>query len=367
MRQPRNFMADRCYHLVSRIANRAFYLSEEERTRFVDRMWRVAYFSCVDVIAYCVMDNHFHILAYVPPERELSEDEVLARVRTLYSGDRLAAFEREWELQLKHCDADRRRPFLSRYTARMWSASEFMKTLKQLTSQSFNSRRDHAGTMWESRFHARMMTPEEKPVLMRVAGYIDRNPVKAGLVKWPDEYRWCGFAAACAGDVRCMEGYRFIYTFAPVDWSRARELHEISIGLALKELEDDKEARDASGSHGGSRLSVTADRLEDIRTHRREMAEISLADKAPDAMPKILARGNLRVAHDILAILAEGPRRPAEIRDTLGIASANYFTSSYLTPLCKCGYIEPVCGANPNSPRRAYGITAKGRSAMVHG
>ena len=41
MRQPRNFATDRYYHLVSRIANRAFYLSEEERTRFVERMWRV--------------------------------------------------------------------------------------------------------------------------------------------------------------------------------------------------------------------------------------------------------------------------------------------------------------------------------------
>ena len=102
MRQPRNFATDRCYHLVSRIANRAFYLSEEERTRFVERMWRVAYFSCVDVLAYCVMDNHFHILAYVPPQRELSEEEVLARVRTLYLGDRLVAFEKDWALQLAH-------------------------------------------------------------------------------------------------------------------------------------------------------------------------------------------------------------------------------------------------------------------------
>ena len=146
MRQPRNFATDRCYHLVSRIANRAFYLSEEERTRFVERMWRVAYFSCVDVLAYCVMDNHFHILAYVPPQRELSEDEVLARVRTLYLGDRLVAFEKDWALQLAHDDPEKRRQFLARYIARMWSASEFMKTLKQLTSQSFNSRRDHVGT-----------------------------------------------------------------------------------------------------------------------------------------------------------------------------------------------------------------------------
>jgi len=38
MRQLRNFQTDRCYHLVSRVAHRAFYLNEEERTRFVERM-----------------------------------------------------------------------------------------------------------------------------------------------------------------------------------------------------------------------------------------------------------------------------------------------------------------------------------------
>ena len=36
MRALRNFKPDRCYHLISRIANRAFYLTDEERTRF----WR---------------------------------------------------------------------------------------------------------------------------------------------------------------------------------------------------------------------------------------------------------------------------------------------------------------------------------------
>ena len=91
MRQPRNFVPDRCYHLISRIANRAFYFGEEERTGFVARMWRVAYFSCVEVLAYCVMCNHFHILAYVPPPRELAEEEVLARVRTSETNNLLAS------------------------------------------------------------------------------------------------------------------------------------------------------------------------------------------------------------------------------------------------------------------------------------
>ena len=64
MRALRNFKPDRCYHLISRIANRAFYLTDEERTRFVERLWRVAKFSGIEVLAYCFMSNHFHLLVH---------------------------------------------------------------------------------------------------------------------------------------------------------------------------------------------------------------------------------------------------------------------------------------------------------------
>ena len=66
MRALRNFTPDRCYHLISRIANRAFYLTDEERTRFVERLWRVAKFSGIEVLAYCFMSNHFHLLVHFP-------------------------------------------------------------------------------------------------------------------------------------------------------------------------------------------------------------------------------------------------------------------------------------------------------------
>ena len=96
MRALRNFKPDRCYHLISRIANRAFCLTDEERTRFVERLWRVAKFSGIEVLAYCFMSNHFHILVYVPDPRELSDAELLARIRALYSGTALAEIEKEW-------------------------------------------------------------------------------------------------------------------------------------------------------------------------------------------------------------------------------------------------------------------------------
>ena len=66
MRPLRNFKTNQCCHLISRIANRAFFLNDEEKTRFVERLWRVATFSCVEVLEYCFMSNHFHILVYVP-------------------------------------------------------------------------------------------------------------------------------------------------------------------------------------------------------------------------------------------------------------------------------------------------------------
>ena len=50
-------MPDMCYHLISRVANRAFYFNEEESTRFVERMWRVAYFSCVEILSYCITER----------------------------------------------------------------------------------------------------------------------------------------------------------------------------------------------------------------------------------------------------------------------------------------------------------------------
>lgn len=239
MRQLRNFKTNHCYHLISRIANRAFFLTDDERTRFVDRMWRVARFSGVEILAYCFMSNHFHLLVYLPGTTVLSDAELMDRVAALYSDSRLAEIRKEWETYCAANDAARMDAFRQRFLRRMFDISAFMKTLKQNSTMSYNSRRVHTGTMWESRFRVREYRSDEKTALMNVAGYIDRNPVKAKIVSWPDRYSWCGFAAACKGDVRAIDGYRFIYTFAPIEWDQIRVLHEKSIHLALKELDDE--------------------------------------------------------------------------------------------------------------------------------
>ena len=219
MRALRNFKPDRCYHLISRIANRAFYLTDEERTRFVERLWRVAKFSGIEVLAYCFMSNHFHLLVHLPEVPELSDEELFNRIAALYSGDRLAEIRKEWEMYARLNDEAGRKRFRERFLRRMYDVSAFMKTLKQNATMSYNCRSVHTGTMWESRFRVREYMPDEKCELMNVAAYIDRNPVKAKMVKWPDRYEWCSFAAAARGDARCVDGYRFIYSVATLPTS----------------------------------------------------------------------------------------------------------------------------------------------------
>ena len=54
------------YHVVSRIANKAFLLNNDEKKEvFVNLLHRAADFSGVDVITYVVMDNHFHLCVRV--------------------------------------------------------------------------------------------------------------------------------------------------------------------------------------------------------------------------------------------------------------------------------------------------------------
>ena len=89
-RKLRENLPNRVYHLISRVAHRAFFLNAEERARFVELLKRVAAFSGIELLAYCVMANHVHILVFVPEPEELSDEEVLSRMRILYRDSRFA-------------------------------------------------------------------------------------------------------------------------------------------------------------------------------------------------------------------------------------------------------------------------------------
>ena len=83
MRKCRTNLPNRCYHLISRVAHRAFFLDADERTRLAELIRRAAAFSGVKLLAYSVMSNHFHVFVYIGRPEALSDAEIVRRISAL--------------------------------------------------------------------------------------------------------------------------------------------------------------------------------------------------------------------------------------------------------------------------------------------
>jgi len=100
--------------------------------------------------------------------------------------------------------------------ARMGDVSEYMKAVKQRFSVWYNRSHQRYGTLWAERFKSVLVEGQGNP-LQTMAAYIDLNPVRAGLVEDPKDYRFCGYAEAVAGNKQAREGLRAIWA----DWTGA--------------------------------------------------------------------------------------------------------------------------------------------------
>ena len=194
------------YHVVSRIANKAFLLNKDEKKEvFVNMLHQAADFSGVDVITYVVMDNHFHLCVRVPrQEGEISESEILRRVGVLYGEERRTALEKRLAEYREEGDDIAVAAELAKLRARMGDLSEFMKTLKQRVSQWYNSNYSHEGTLWSGRFKSVLV--EDGRYLNNLIAYIHGNPIRAGIVTRATDYKWSAPGAAAKGDARAKKG-----------------------------------------------------------------------------------------------------------------------------------------------------------------
>jgi REP element-mobilizing transposase RayT len=201
------------YHCISRVVDRRRVLREVEKEHFVALMRECEAFCEVEVLTYCLMSNHFHILVGVPrrPEVLPSPEEILAKVRRLSGFSNAGLVEEQVASYRQAGDTAGLQAYLERFYSRMWDVSPFMKMLKQRFTQWYNGRRGRKGTLWEERFKS-VLVEGSGPALAATAAYIDLNPVRAGLAEDPKEYRWSGYGEAVAGKRKAREGLRRIAT-----------------------------------------------------------------------------------------------------------------------------------------------------------
>jgi len=192
---------------MSRTVNgeRLFETKDKEVLRKMIR--KVADFSGVEVLTYCVMDNHFHVLIRIGHEaKKVSDSEVVRRYRSLYpSGGNYQQMKPHVLKELLGKKDIESRLKKEQIINRMGDVSEFMKTLKQRFSVYYNQNHKRYGTLWAERFKSVLVEPEHKTILA-MAAYIDLNPVRAGIAEDPKDYRFCGYAEAIAGERKARQG-----------------------------------------------------------------------------------------------------------------------------------------------------------------
>jgi putative transposase len=163
-----------------------------------DLIGRVAAFCGVELMTYCILDNHFHLLVHVPGEvGELSDAELIRRAGFLYGGKErpgqpLTLSMVEGALALGGATRDYMRDLLIR---RMGKLSMFVKVLKQRFSIRYNRLNERKGTLWEGPFRS-VLVENSREALAMVGAYIDLNAVRAGIVEDPKDYRFCGYGEA---------------------------------------------------------------------------------------------------------------------------------------------------------------------------
>ena len=197
------------YHCMSRIIEGKAYFTAYEKERFRKILRQVAGFCGIEILTYALMNNHVHMLIQVPEKCVIEEKEVLRRINILYGRVRkkTVAYQlRKLREENREAEADM---LLQSYTYRMHDLSQFMKTVMQKFTQSYNKRHERRGHLWENRFKSLLV--EGKPAaLSTMAAYIDLNAVRAGLVKDPKDYRFCGYGEAVSGNRDARDGIRHL-------------------------------------------------------------------------------------------------------------------------------------------------------------
>jgi REP element-mobilizing transposase RayT len=195
------------YHCLSRVVDRRAILSADQQERFRRLMRKCEAFCGVRILTYAIMNNHFHILVNVPEREEISDAELIRRLKIFYPKPYVQEVERLIKEARKEGSEGYVGQVREKYLRRMYDVSQFMKTLKQRFSTGYNRGNGRKGTLWEERFKSILVEGTEQALVM-MASYIDLNPVRAGVVKDPKDYRYCGYAEAVGGGSEAREGLR---------------------------------------------------------------------------------------------------------------------------------------------------------------
>ena len=187
-RRPRLSLPNTPLHLIQRGNNRqACFIADEDYRFYLEWLAEYAGKAGCRIHAYVLMTNHVHLLVS---------------------------------------------------SARGAASGEMMKGLGQRYVQYVNRTYRRSGTLWEGRY--RSCPTQAEDYLLACQRYIELNPVRAGMVEHPAEYRWSSYRANAQGENDALIQTHAVYDALGLDatgrQAAYRELfrYELEPGLVDK-------------------------------------------------------------------------------------------------------------------------------------
>jgi REP element-mobilizing transposase RayT len=308
------------YHVIARCVRRAWlygydaYAGKDysHRKRWV--MQRLRFLSeifPIDLCAYAIMSNHYHLVLRVDRERaaSLTKEEVVQRWTRLFRAPPLI---QRW--QNAHATASERvvaEDLIECWRKRLMDISWYMRSLNEYLARRANAEDECTGRFWEGRFKSQALLDEAG--LLTAMAYVDLNPVRACTAATPEESEFTSIYARIqqhtsqrrvrrnvsqdrknrahpnspplfafcgkAGDPQQSLPMRFEDYLQLVDWTgrvnRADKLGAIDATLPpiLVRLQIDPHAWKATMRIGGNRFGRALGRLEKLRSHAARLGQ----------------------------------------------------------------------------------------------
>ncbi len=198
------------FHIISKVTGGSFKLGDEDKEYFVNLMFKLARAYYVDISTFVVMSNHFHILLSNRQEDVInaSKSELIGRYKDAF-GKNAEHPEGSYIRDTFEIDYDDDGG-TERLRRRLGSISRFVQDLKQRFSKWYNKHhKNHTEALWGNRFKSIKLSKGEAELIC--SAYIDLNPVRAGMVKKPEDYRWSGIGLRVRNQRKAMKLLNNIY------------------------------------------------------------------------------------------------------------------------------------------------------------
>jgi REP element-mobilizing transposase RayT len=182
------------YHVIARCVRRAWLWGFDEyagrdyshrKAWVLDRMAYLSSIFAIDICAYAVMSNHYHLVLHVHRDRiaSWSPQEIIDRWSHLF---RIPPVVQRWREGLAHeAEADVALGIIDRWRQRLFDVSWFMRCLNEHLARRANAEEGCTGRFWEGRFKSQALLDEAG--LFTAMTYVDLNPIRAGVCATPEE------------------------------------------------------------------------------------------------------------------------------------------------------------------------------------